>query len=83
MQSYLSYLQADLYSCQIIGNALIELVDGVIGGPFIVFGHSSGEILATYVAAKDPDNVTACVLEDPPFFNVLPDEFIAALKRAM
>lgn len=65
---------ASLYTCQAIGDALIEFANEKIGEPFIVSGHSSGGILAAYVAANDPDNVAACVLEDPPLFNVLPDE---------
>lgn len=65
---------AGLYTCQALGNALIGFADSVIGEPFVVSGHSSGGILAAYVAAKDPSNVIACVLEDPPFFNVLPGE---------
>ncbi|MBO4365886.1 MAG: alpha/beta hydrolase [Eggerthellaceae bacterium] len=63
-----------LYTCAINGDALIEFADQVIGEDYIVSGHSSGGILAAYVAANDPDHVTACVLEDPPLFRVTPEE---------
>lgn len=63
-----------LYSCEAIGNAAIALAHEVIGEPYIVSGHSSGGILAAYIAANDPEYAKACVLEDPPFFSVLPDE---------
>jgi len=53
---------------------LIAFASQVIGGDYIVSGHSSGGILAAYVAAHDPEHVTACVLEDPPLFRVTPDE---------
>lgn len=65
---------ADLYSCETIGNAAIAFAHSVIGEKYIVSGHSSGGILAAYIAANDPDYVEACVLEDPPFFSVLPSE---------
>lgn len=63
-----------LYSCQAIGDALIAFANQEIGEPYIVSGHSSGGIIAAYVAANDPGEVEACVLEDPPCFHVLPEE---------
>ena len=38
-------------------------------------GHSSGGILAAYVAGVIPELVKGVMLEDPPFFNVMPGEF--------
>ncbi len=63
-----------LYTCSANGDALVSFAGQVIGGDYIVSGHSSGGILAAYVAAHDPEHVTACVLEDPPLFRVTPDE---------
>lgn len=63
-----------LYSCKAIGDAIINFNREVIGEPYTISGHSSGGILAAYIAATDANNVSACVLEDPPFFNVLPEE---------
>ena len=63
-----------LYTCAAGGDALIAFAGQVIGGDYIVSGHSSGGILAAYVAANDPGHVSACVLEDPPLFRVTPEE---------
>lgn len=64
----------DLYTLETQGTALIGFAREVIGDRYIVSGHSSGGIIVAYVAANDPDHVAACVLEDPPFFSVLPEE---------
>ena len=63
-----------LYSCEVNGDALIAFAHDVIGAPYMVSGHSSGGILAAYIAANDPGNVTACILEDPPLFRVTAEE---------
>ena len=63
-----------LYSCKANGDALISFMRDVVGGSYAVSGHSSGGIIAAYVAANDPGNVTALVLEDPPLFRVTPEE---------
>ena len=63
-----------LYSCKVNGDVLIAFAHEVIGAPYMVSGHSSGGILAAYIAANDPGNVTACILEDPPLFRVTPEE---------
>lgn len=63
-----------LYTCETNGDVAIAFARRVIGGPYAVSGHSSGGIIAAYVAAHDADNVTACTLEDPPFFRVTPEE---------
>ena len=67
---------ASLYTCEAGGNALIAFARQAIGGEYIVSGHSSGGILAAYVAAHDTEHVTACVLEDPPLFRVTPEEAV-------
>ncbi|RDB58671.1 alpha/beta hydrolase [Gordonibacter sp. 28C] len=63
-----------LYSCQAIGEALKAFAAQEVGGPYLVSGHSSGGIIAAWLAANDAENVTGCMLEDPPFFRVTPAE---------
>lgn len=65
---------ADLYRCSIIGDAIVELICKEIRRPCILTGHSSGGILAAYVAGKISAFVKGLLLEDPPFFNVQPGE---------
>lgn len=64
-----------LYRCNIIGDAIADLIEKEIGRPCILSGHSSGGILTAYIAGKIPKNVQGLLLEDPPFFNVEPGEF--------
>lgn len=64
----------DLYSCKVNGDALITFAKEVIGGAYMVSGHSSGGILAAYIASNDRHNVQALMLEDPPLFRVTPEE---------
>lgn len=66
---------ASLYACRVIGDAIAGLIRDEIGKKCIISGHSSGGILAAYVAGKVPELVRGAVLEDPPFFNVEPGEF--------
>ena len=63
-----------LYSCAVNGDALITFAKEVIGGDYIVTGHSSGGVLAAYIASNDRANVIGLVLEDPPLFRVTPEE---------
>lgn len=65
----------ELYRCSVIGDAIVELIRTEIGMPCVLSGHSSGGILAAYVAGKIPELVKGLLLEDPPFFNVQPGEF--------
>lgn len=57
-----------------IGQDFVRFIENVIGEPCVVSGHSSGGILAAWIAANAPENVRGIVLEDPPFFKVEPDE---------
>lgn len=68
---------AALYSCEANGKAIVEFIDTAIGQPVILSGHSSGGILAAWVAAYAPQDVTGVVLEDPPLFEVTPEEMSA------
>ena len=66
-----------LYSCEAIGQAVKAFAAQEVGGAYLVSGHSSGGIVAAWLAANDVEHVTACVLEDPPFFRVTPEEMQA------
>ena len=63
-----------LYSLAAQGAALQAFAAQAIGGSYTVTGQSSGGIVAAWLAANDAENVTACLLEDPPFFRVTPEE---------
>lgn len=63
------------YYLDVNGDDLIWFVDNVIGGETVVSGHSSGGLLASYVAAYGGANVTGAVLEDPPVYSTQPDYF--------
>ncbi len=57
------------------GDDLIWFVNEVIDKPTVVSGHSSGGLLASYVAAYCDENIVGAVLEDPPVFSTEPDYF--------
>lgn len=57
-----------LYSAQTHGEALATFVREVVGEPVVVSGHSSGGVLAAWLAGNAPDQVRAVMLEDPPLF---------------
>ncbi len=65
----------ELYRCNIIGDAIVEFIQSEIKKTCVISGHSSGGILAAYVAGKIPQLIKGLLLEDPPFFNVEPGEF--------
>lgn len=60
------------YKAVIIGDDIVYFLENVIKGKACIAGHSSGALLAAYVASKAPDFVIATVLEDGPFFSTLP-----------
>lgn len=57
------------------GDDLIWFVDEVIQEQTVVSGHSSGGLLAAYVAAYGGGRIAGAVLEDPPVFSTEPDYF--------
>ena len=57
------------------GDDFIWFIDNVIQEKTIVSGHSSGGLLASYVAAYGSDLVAGAVLEDPPVFSTEADYF--------
>lgn len=63
------------YSLQANGEDLLWLLREVIGRPAAVSGHSSGGLLAAYVAARGQSQVLGALLEDPPVFSTEPEFF--------
>jgi pimeloyl-ACP methyl ester carboxylesterase len=59
----------DKYSAEAMGKDFVWFIENVIGEPAVVSGHSSGGLLAAWLAANSPHNVRGVVLEDPPFFS--------------
>jgi pimeloyl-ACP methyl ester carboxylesterase len=47
---------------------LIDFIDGEVGGPALLVGHSLGGLLSLMVASKRPDLAQALVLLDSPVF---------------
>jgi pimeloyl-ACP methyl ester carboxylesterase len=66
--------EVDLYSCKTNGEALIWFMNNVIKENCYLSGHSSGGILAAWIAANVPEQIDGLVLEDPPLFHVTPEE---------
>jgi pimeloyl-ACP methyl ester carboxylesterase len=63
----------DLYPAVVNGADLCWFVDEVIGQPTVVAGHSSGGMIAAYVAAmSDPDLIEGVIFEDPPLLSLTP-----------
>lgn len=61
---------ASKYTAVAMGKDFVWFIENVIGEPAVVSGHSSGGILAAWIAANAPEVVQGIVLEDPPFFSV-------------
>lgn len=66
---------AEKYYMEENGDDLIYFVNEIIGKQTIVSGHSSGGLLAAYVAAYGGENIIGAVLEDPPVFSTESDYF--------
>lgn len=62
------------YKAKEIGKDLTWFIDAVIGSSAVVSGHSSGGLIAAWLAANSPKSVSSVVLEDPPFFSTEPAE---------
>ncbi|MCB8926269.1 MAG: alpha/beta hydrolase [Ardenticatenaceae bacterium] len=56
------------YTAAALGSELAQFMREVIGETAVVSGHSSGGLLAVWLAANAPDTVRGVVLEDPPLF---------------
>jgi pimeloyl-ACP methyl ester carboxylesterase len=61
------------YDVHTIGTDIAIFVEEVVGEPVILSGHSSGGLIAAWVAANEPAQVAAVLFEDPPFFSTEAD----------
>jgi pimeloyl-ACP methyl ester carboxylesterase len=62
------------YTGAAMGADLVWFIENIIKEPCVISGHSSGGLLAAWIAANAPEEVLGVVLEDPPFFKVEPEE---------
>lgn len=60
------------YSAKAMAADFVEFIETVIGGKVMLSGHSSGGMVAAYIAAHYPEHVTGLVIEDSPFFATEP-----------
>lgn len=58
---------AEKYNIEDIGNAIISFIENVVKEKVFLLGHSSGGLIAAYIASKT-DLCGCLILEDPPFF---------------
>ncbi len=56
------------YTLTRCGKLLSDWIDNTIGGPFFLLGHSSGGMMAAWIAAHNP-RCERLILEDPPLFS--------------
>lgn len=58
---------AEKYNIKDAGDAIVHFIEDVVKEKIFLLGHSSGGLLAAYIAANT--NLCSClILEDPPFF---------------
>ncbi|SHE40729.1 Pimeloyl-ACP methyl ester carboxylesterase [Seinonella peptonophila] len=55
------------YTAKAISEDLTEFIKVVIDGKTVISGHSSGGMIAAWIAAHSPDLVLGTVIEDSPF----------------
>lgn len=63
---------AEKYVAKQMAQDFIEFIDTVIGEKVVLSGHSSGGMIAAYMAANSPNHVLGTVIEDSPFFSTEP-----------
>jgi pimeloyl-ACP methyl ester carboxylesterase len=56
------------YTAIAMGKDYIWFIENIIKEPVVISGHSSGGLLAAWLAANSPANVKGIVVEDAPFF---------------
>lgn len=59
---------AEKYNIKDISEAIIEFIEKVVKDKVFLLGHSSGGLIAAYIAAKS-EWCRYLILEDPPFFS--------------
>ena len=60
--------QAEKYNVAEIGNAIIRFMEDVVKENVYLLGHSSGGLIAAYIASHT-ETCSGLILEDPPFFS--------------
>lgn len=60
------------YTAETMGSDFICFIENVIKEPVVISGHSSGGLLAAWLAAHSPANVRGIVIEDAPFSSTEP-----------
>jgi pimeloyl-ACP methyl ester carboxylesterase len=63
------------YTAEAMGNDFVWFIENIIRKPVVVSGHSSGGLLAAWLAANSPQNVLGLVIEDAPFFSTEPQRY--------
>lgn len=56
------------YNIEDIGKAIISFIENVVGKQSYILGHSSGGLIAAYIASHT-ELCSCLILEDPPFFS--------------
>lgn len=56
------------YNIEDIGKAIISFIENVVGKQSYILGHSSGGLIAAYIASHT-ELCSCLILEDPPFFH--------------
>ena len=60
---------SEKYKAKEMAKDFIEFIDTEIGEKAVVSGHSSGGMIAAWMAAYSPEYVLGTVIEDSPFFS--------------
>lgn len=63
------------YNIKSIGDDVIYFINNTVKEDTVISGHSSGGLIASYIAAYGGDKVVGAVLEDPPVFSTEKDYF--------
>jgi len=67
-----SDMNPEKYSAKEMAEDFIEFIDVEIGQKTVVSGHSSGGMIAAWLAAYAPDRILGTVIEDSPVFSTEP-----------
>ena len=63
-----------LYNCAVNSQALVWFLQNEVKEEAYLSGHSSGGIMASWIAANAPELTKGLVIEDSPLFEVTPEE---------
>ena len=68
-----SSMEPEKYTAKAMAEDFIEFIDTEIGKKTVISGHSSGGMIAAWMAAYFPDRILGTIIEDSPFFSTEPD----------